>query len=60
MDAPAGEAIAAEPDIDENGGDLAQIRAMLALAPAERLERVSAFMSSLSALREPDGDRGAR
>jgi hypothetical protein len=60
VETPAGEAIAAEPDLDENGVDLAQIRAMLALSPLERLERVSAFMSSLTALREPDGDRVAR
>ena len=33
FDAPA------EPDLDENGVDLAQVRAMLDLAPADRLFR---------------------
>jgi hypothetical protein len=40
-----------EPDIDENGVDLAQIRAMLALTPAERLARVARFTSALIELR---------
>jgi len=40
-----------DPEIDENGVDLAQIRAMLALTPAERLARMTAFMNSLLAIR---------
>jgi hypothetical protein len=45
-----------EPDVDENGVDLAQIRAMLDLTPAERLDRVARFTSALveiRALNEP-------
>jgi hypothetical protein len=42
-------------EIDENGVDLAQIRAMLALTPAERLTRVTAFMNSLLAIRARNG-----
>ncbi len=41
-----------EPDLDENGVDLAQIRAMLDLTPAERLTQVVSFASSLLAIRE--------
>ena len=44
-----------EPDIDENGVDLAQIRAMLDLSPAERLARMTAFMNALVALRDRNG-----
>ena len=40
-----------EPDIDENGVDLAQIREMLDRAPAERLSMMAEFMSSLLAIR---------
>jgi hypothetical protein len=36
-----------EPDIDENGVDLAQIRRMLALTPAERLSLIVEFTNSL-------------
>jgi hypothetical protein len=39
------------PDIDENGVDLAQIRQMLDLAPADRLSMMAEFMSSLLAIR---------
>ena len=42
-------------DIDENGVDLAQIRAMLALTPAQRLTRMTAFLNSLLAIRARDG-----
>ena len=44
-----------EPDIDENGVDRAQIRALLELSPAERLLRMSEFMNALVALRERNG-----
>jgi hypothetical protein len=40
-----------EPDIDENGVDLAQVRAMLDLTPAERLSQVARFTSALLAVR---------
>jgi hypothetical protein len=47
-----------EPDLDENGVDLAQIRAMLDLTPAERLSQVAHFTSALVAIRERnDGTR---
>lgn len=41
-----------EPDLDENGVDLAQIRAMLDLTPAERLTCAARFAAALHALRE--------
>ena len=40
-----------EPDIDENGVDRAQIRAMLALSPGERLKKVEEFVQSLLEIR---------
>ena len=46
---------APDSEVDENGVDLAQIRAMLALTPAERLTRVTAFMNSLLTIRARDG-----
>lgn len=48
-----------EPDIDENGVDLAQIRQMLDLTPAERLSMVFRFTGSLMASRLSDDERGA-
>jgi hypothetical protein len=51
-------AVPAEPDVDENGVDLAQIREMLDLTPAERLSFVSDFMSSLLAIRARNENRG--
>jgi hypothetical protein len=42
----------AEPDIDENGVDRAQIRAMLALTPEERLRRIEGFVESALEIRE--------
>jgi hypothetical protein len=47
-----------EPDIDENGVDLAQIREMLALTPAERLTLVTNFINSLLAIRARNENRG--
>ena len=41
-----------EPEIDQNGVDRAQIRAMLALTPEERLRRVEGFIQSAFELRE--------
>lgn len=49
-----------EPDLDENGVDLSQIRQMLDLEPAERLARVAEFMDSLLAIRARNGIRGSR
>ena len=46
-----------EPDIDENGIDLAQIRAMLDLTPAERLSRVATFVNALLEIRALNGNR---
>jgi len=46
-----------EPDIDENGVDLAQIRAMLDLTPAERLSQVAKFMNALLEIRALNGNR---
>ena len=40
------------PDIDGNGVDRAQIRAMLALSPEERLKRVEDFLESALEIRE--------
>jgi hypothetical protein len=45
------------PDVDENGVDLAQIRAMLDLTPAERLTQVARFASALLAVRERNDGR---
>jgi hypothetical protein len=41
----------APPDIDENGVDRAQIRAMLTLTPLERLRRVEEFLDSVLEIR---------
>jgi hypothetical protein len=45
------------PDIDENGVDLAQVRAMLDRNPAERLAFMTEFMNSLLAMRARNGIR---
>lgn len=51
---------AEEPDIDEDGVDRAQIRAMLALTPEERLRRVEGFIQSALELRELNAKRPLR
>jgi hypothetical protein len=48
------------PDIDANGVDRAQIRAMLALTPAGRLKTVQEFVDAAQALRERNGARPVR
>jgi hypothetical protein len=48
-----------EPDLDENGVDLAQIRAMLELPPGERLSRVVEFASSLREIQARNGTAGS-
>jgi hypothetical protein len=42
----------AAPDIDENGVDRAQIRAMLRLTPEERLRYVEEFVESALEIRD--------
>jgi hypothetical protein len=49
-----------EPDIDDNGVDRAQIRAMLALSPSERLRRVQEFVESAMKIREANAGRPIR
>lgn len=50
----------ARPDIDENGVDRAQIRAMLSLTPEERLAKAEGFALSLIEIRELNGERSLR
>ena len=47
-------------DIDENGVDRAQIRAMLRLTPEERLSRVEEFIESMLEIRKLNGERPVR
>jgi hypothetical protein len=56
----AGTESSRDPDLDESGVDLAQVRAMLDLTPAERLSRMTAFMESLLAIRARNGEAGSR
>jgi len=49
-----------EPDVDDNGVDRAQIRAMLALAPEERLRRVEEFVEAALEIRELNAARPVR
>jgi hypothetical protein len=49
-----------EPDIDENGVDRAQIRAMLRLSPEERLRKVEEFVESMLEIRELNEPREVR
>lgn len=57
---PSDETDLAEADIDANGVDRAQIRAMLALTPEERLRRVQEFVESALEIRELNGSGGIR
>lgn len=50
----------AAPDIDENGVDRAQIRAMLRLTPEERLRYVEEFVESALEIRELNAPRPVR
>jgi len=50
----------ADPDIDENGVDRAQIRAMLQLTPEERLLRVEEFIESMIEIRKLNEERPVR
>jgi hypothetical protein len=49
-----------EPDVDDNGVDRAQIRAMLALEPEERLRRVEEFVEAALEIRELNAARPVR
>jgi len=57
---PSSEAQLAEPDIDASGVDRAQIRAMLALTPEERLRRVEEFVEAALEIRELNGSGPVR
>ena len=58
---PADEAIVPRAaDIDANGVDRAQIRAMLALTPEERLLRVEEFVESAALIRGLNEERPVR
>jgi hypothetical protein len=50
----------AAPDIDENGVDREQIRAMLRLTPEERLRFVEEFVESALEIRELNAARPVR
>ena len=50
----------AQPDIDANGVDRVQIRAMLALTPEERLRKVEEFVQSALEIRALNGARALR
>lgn len=48
------------PDIDADGVDRAQIRAMLSLSPEERLRYVQEFVDAAQAIRERNATRPLR
>jgi hypothetical protein len=48
---PDSDSTPAAPDIDENGVDRAQIRAMLALTPEQRLRKVEEFLTAALEIR---------
>jgi hypothetical protein len=50
----------AAPDVDENGIDRAQIRAMLRLTPEDRLRRVEEFVEAALEIRERNAARPVR
>lgn len=60
MAAAPSDSVPVEPDIDENGVDRAQIRAMLDLTPTERLRRVQEFVESAMRIREANAKRPIR
>lgn len=57
---PDDDAAPREPDVDDDGVDRAQIRAMLALAPEERLRRVEEFVEAALEIRELNAARPVR
>ena len=50
-DMAGSEPVPCEPDIDDNGVDLAQIREMLDLTPAERLLAIENLADSIARIR---------
>jgi hypothetical protein len=58
--APADDLVPAAPDVDANGVDRAQIRAMLALTPEERLQHVEEFLEGVLEIRELNAPRPVR
>ncbi len=54
------DALPATPDIDANGVDRAQIRAMLRLTPEERLRYVEEFVEAALEIRELNAARPLR
>ena len=46
------EPVPAQPDIDDQGVDRAQIRQMLSLSPSERLRRIEEYVAAAVDLRE--------
>jgi hypothetical protein len=60
LSSPAPVSSPAAPDIDENGVDRAQIRAMLELTPEDRLLRVQEFVESILEIRELNEERPVR
>jgi hypothetical protein len=60
MEAPPRDDTPAAPDIDENGVDREQIRAMLRLTPEERLRFVEDFVESALEIRELNAARPVR
>lgn len=60
MEAAPPEETPAASDIDENGVDRAQIRAMLRLTPEERLRYVEEFVESALEIRELNAARPVR
>lgn len=60
LEPTAADAAPSEPDIDENGVDRAQIRAMLQLTAEERLRRVEEFVASAMEIRERNAERPLR
>jgi hypothetical protein len=58
---PAGpELVPAEPDIDDNGVDRAQIRQMLDLSPAERMLVIENLADSIAEIRRLNGPSAVR
>lgn len=54
------EPVPSEPDIDENGVDLAQIREMLDLTPVERLLVIENLADSIAQIRKLNDPRAVR
>ena len=57
---PEGRVVPVEPDVDDNGVDLAQIREMLELTPAQRLLMIQNLVDSVAEIRALNGTRAVR